>query len=94
MKKNFTKGEWHRDDKLIFAGDYFQTHIADVKDTYNDETATANAKLMVAAPDLLRALEDCVLSLKYTVDGTLSLNMEFQELAYEQGLLAIKKALQ
>lgn len=52
-----TKGKWLVDEKLVFANDYFQTHICQMSIAYNDEINKANALLISKAPQMLEMLK-------------------------------------
>lgn len=56
MEFKGTKEKWIADNDLIFAEDYFQTHIAVIPDTYNEEIKKANALLISKAPEMLQML--------------------------------------
>jgi len=62
-----TKEEWLVSNCLVFANDYFQTHIALIPDSYNTEIKQANAKLISCAPEMLEMLER-VLTAKFSCD--------------------------
>ena len=51
-----TKKDWKLDYPVIYADNYFQTHICEIPDTYTNEEAKANALLISKAPEMLEML--------------------------------------
>ena len=61
MEFKGTKEKWQIDDNVIFADDYFQTHIAAVcAESYNNEITQANTLLISKAPEMLESLKELV----------------------------------
>jgi hypothetical protein len=60
MEFKGTKESWKQDGLLIFADDYFQSHICKMSDFYKDDISLANATLIAASKDLLKALQDMI----------------------------------
>jgi hypothetical protein len=98
MKNLFTEGEWKIDD--VMAGDKRKSvlwyiiednkgnHMVEVKGRHcniKNSTAEANAKLIVAAPNLLRAVESAILAYK-------ELGLSENQSCFKLALEAIKKA--
>lgn len=52
-----TKLDWKLDYPVIYADDYFQTHICEIPDIYTHQEAKANALLISKAPEMLEMLE-------------------------------------
>jgi hypothetical protein len=57
MEFKGTTENWKQDGTLIFADDYFQTHICKMSDAYNVDVNLANALLISKAPEMLEMLE-------------------------------------
>jgi len=55
-----TMEEWKLDGDIIYADDYFQTHIAIIPSSYDVEIREANALLISKAPDMLEFLQSIV----------------------------------
>jgi len=96
METNFkgTKGEWtyHIGETIGVSTKEPVLIIADVeldKDIPKEEQIE-NAKLIAAAPDLLKALKSCVMSMRVHPDN--EPNSEFEGFV-DQGIEAINKAL-
>ena len=53
-----TEEKWIRSGNLIYADDFFQTHIAIIPDSYNEDIKQANAQLIANAPEMLKMLEE------------------------------------
>lgn len=53
-----TEEKWLRDGNLVFAEDYFQSHIASTCGAYNNDIEEANAQLISKAPEMLEMLRE------------------------------------
>nr|WP_315026065.1 hypothetical protein [uncultured Chryseobacterium sp.] len=58
MEFKGTKENWKIDNNIIFADDYFQTHIAVLPATFSEEVTLANGLLMTKAPEMLKMLTE------------------------------------
>jgi len=63
-----TTEKWIASENLIFADNYFQTHIALIPNSYNDEIREANAKLIASAPEMLEEHENDLKELQLLYD--------------------------
>ena len=88
MEFKGTKEKWQVDENLIFADDYFQTHIAVLSsESYGTVINKANALLISKAPELLEMLQKVVLMTE-TCNGTFEdfrerYNIEIKQLIKE-----------
>lgn len=74
MEFKGTKDKWVADNGVVFADDYFQTHIAVIPDTFDKETREANKQVITCAPELLEMVKefDKMVRFAYNEDCTLT----------------------
>lgn len=93
MEFKGTKEKWLRDGNLVFAEDYFQSHIASTCAAYNTDIEEANAQLISKAPEMLEILKH-LLSLKHAkdLDGKTPYYLDEMPKAWEKANQLIKEA--